>query len=346
MTLFIALGIVLTVLAAGLIIVPLLRSRDEHNAPVAAVVTALLIPAAVISLYLTATNHDWLGTADESRPERAEMAPAPELDLAITQLTARLEQAPEDIEGWLLLGRSLVEVRRYEEAEAAFGNAMALTNGENTQAKLGFAEVRMLTDQNAARGEAGQLIEEVLAVEPDNPKALWYGGIVALARDDNEAVRRRWGKLLEFSPPPAVRKIIEQQLAATGQPAGTKANEKPVANGIAIEVTISVADELKGDIRPNVPLFLVARSEAAGGPPVAVVRHVLTSLPTTLSISDANAMVPGRSLADLEKVKLIARVANGGDPVAKPGDIYGEAIWSGNLNEQSLMIVMDKTFTE
>jgi hypothetical protein len=38
-------------------------------------------------------------------------------------------------------------------------------------------------------------------------------------------------------------------------------------------------------------------------------------------------MIPGRSLANLGAARIVARVANGGEPVARPGDAFGEAEW-------------------
>ena len=64
-----------------------------------------------------------------------------------------------------------------------------------------------------------------------------------------------------------------------------------------------------------------------GGPPLAVIRRQASDLPLTLAISDADIMLPGKTLASLASAKLVARIANGGDPIARPGDIYGEAQW-------------------
>ena len=51
-------------------------------------------------------------------------------------------------------------------------------------------------------------------------------------------------------------------------------------------------------------------------------------LPRVLRITDANAMLAGRTLSQLSRIKLIARVSNGGDALAQPGDVFGEALWA------------------
>ena len=65
----------------------------------------------------------------------------------------------------------------------------------------------------------------------------------------------------------------------------------------------------------------------------------------TVSITDANLMLPGRSLVNLPRLKLIARVARGGDPIAQPGDIYGETLWYASTHGNiPVAIVIDSVF--
>ena len=73
MTLFIALAIVAALLAAGLVVLPLLRNR-EQPAPIAATLTALVIPAAAVLLYLTGSNYGWRSTSEP--PQAATTSPS------------------------------------------------------------------------------------------------------------------------------------------------------------------------------------------------------------------------------------------------------------------------------
>jgi hypothetical protein len=53
-------------------------------------------------------------------------------------------------------------------------------------------------------------------------------------------------------------------------------------------------------------------------------------------------MLPdGPRLSALKSAALVARVANGGNPVAQPGDLYGEATWSG-LDGAAIAIRIDQ----
>jgi cytochrome c-type biogenesis protein CcmH len=61
-----------------------------------------------------------------------------------------------------------------------------------------------------------------------------------------------------------------------------------------------------------------------GGPPLAVVRRPVGAWPAAITMSDADAMMPGTSLAAAGPVRLIARISRSGQPTATSGDPYGE----------------------
>jgi predicted Zn-dependent protease len=61
-----------------------------------------------------------------SPPTGAAPVKALPMEEAIDQLAARLQREPDDLDGWVLLGRSYHFVQRYDEAERAFARAEAL----------------------------------------------------------------------------------------------------------------------------------------------------------------------------------------------------------------------------
>ena len=345
MSLFIVFAILFTAIAVGLIVFPLLRQSEERpNAPVAATVMATVLPALVLLLYISVSNHSW-DTQSSTDPGTASDAPsAVALDQAVTELEDRLRREPGDVEGWLLLGRTYFELQDIPKARAAFSQALALDN--STEAKLGVAEAEILMDRSSLTGDAGRLVEEVLLQEPRNPKALFYGGLVASARGDFSTVRQRWETLLTLSPPPAVKKMLEEQLASMQPNAVEPAQvEQTPATGDGINVRVDIAEHLKEKINPGAMLFLVAREPDRPGPPVAAVRQGASEFPTLMRISDANAMLPGQSLAAIARVHLVARIANGGDPIAQAGDIFGEVFWTRAGNDgpsAQVTILMDE----
>jgi len=338
---FIVLSVALTGVAIALVVIPLLRRKDGRaNAPYAAIIAAVALPALAVPLYVSVSNYDW-----SNPPAAGARAPATAGGMAdvIKQLEARLVDAPDDFDGWLLLGRSYMQMQRFQDARGAFATAAEI-KPSNT-AKLELAEVDILLDRANLGGDAGQVVEQVLSAEPDNPKALFYGGMAALARGDADAVRMRWQKLLAMSPPDNIRELLEQQLAQLDPGAAAAAAAEPAlaTNDNGIDISVTITDELSAQLAAGATLFVLARQPGVPGPPIAAIRTSAQQLPTALRISDTDTMIAGRTLGGLDAVELVARVSMGGGPIATSGDFYGETIWTASDNgERAVTIVIDQ----
>lgn len=345
MTVFATIAVLLTFVAVGLVVSPLLRAGSDTH-PVAATFTALAIPAAVLVVYLLVSNHDWQ-VPGAGEPAAATAAQG-SVEEAVASLERKLEAAPGDEEGWILLGSSYLSLNRPADAANAYQKALDASGGRNVDARLGVAEARIVLDPGSLAGPVGDEIEAVLQSEPQNPKALWYGGLLSMARGQPAIAQERWQALLALSPPERVRQIIESQLAelaGTGPAAASAAAGPATAatrTGTGIGITVSVSAALRGQVSGSAPLFVFVRDAQAAGPPLAVIRRQASELPMTLQITDADIMLPGRSLANVATATLVARVANGGDPIARPGDIYGEAQWQREDQSGPVTIVIDR----
>ena len=98
----------------------------------AALVTAVL-PLGTVILYLMLgapdqPNHPF--QARQAAPEAATQHSGIDMGEAIERLAERLEQNPEDLEGWILLGRSYASEERYGKAAEAFRRAVELSGNQ------------------------------------------------------------------------------------------------------------------------------------------------------------------------------------------------------------------------
>ena len=300
-----------------ILFVPIWRHRSRGGRwSLPGVAASVLIAPLAIALYLYVTNWD------------AELATRVNTENALLEQLARhLEGNPTDVEGWRLLAASYMQLGRYAEGKAAYERVWALSPLPDDELKLNYAEAQILADRSSITGEAGGLVEEVLAANPDNnPKALWYGGLVALELGREDAVRARWAKLLTLNPPEDVARVVATQLAALGTTAseGAPAAAAPVGPEIKLSVTLGPALSL-AELGPAAQLFIIARA-AEGGPPIAVIRQPPTALPGEFSLSDANSMIQGRSLSAYPEITVVARLSHSGQPTAQPGDWQAEAV--------------------
>ncbi len=338
---FLIISILLVMIAVAAVAFPLLKRRNDDTAPIAGTITAILIPVSVLLIYAVISSYPW----QLDVPAAAMAPPATEnqsMASAISRLEQRLNAEPDDAEGWLLLGRSYVTEQRYTEAGSAYRKVLDLTDGTSVEAMLGLSEAVILSGQTAGLTEAAALIERVLAEDPDNRKALWYGGQVALSQENIAIARQRWSRLLTLSPPEALQNILEIQLQALNAPE-VPAGDVPVsvtAVATGITITVDIEESLRGQVKEGARLFIIARDADAPGPPLAAVPRLARDLPVTVTITDADRMIPDRSLADIARIKVIARVANGGDALAAPGDIFGEALWQGSQSQDEPLTIM------
>ncbi len=238
----------------------------------------------------------------------------------VQQLAERLRQRPDDARGWRLLGGAYVALGHYAEGQDAYREAWKRTPNPDNELKLEFAESLVLADRSALSGEAAALVEEVLSAEPNNPKALWYGGLVSLDGGREAEVRDRWSRLLQMNPPAQVVDAIHRQLASLG---GAQTMASTTGPQIAIDVRLGEGRSLAA-LGPQAMLFLFARAPG-GGPPVAVKRLPVSSVPGKFTLSDADSMIPGRSLGDFDELTVMARLSATGQPIERTGDWYAEA---------------------
>jgi cytochrome c-type biogenesis protein CcmH len=149
-------------------------------------------------------------TANASPEERRAM-----IEAMVARLAARLEQEPDDFDGWARLGRSYVVLNQPDKAVPAFARAAKLKPGD-IGVKEQYAEAIIAGGGNGDQPPplAAVLLREVLEAEPQNSQALWYVGLSEAASGRPEAARDLWTRLLAQLPADAPeRKEVEQRLA-------------------------------------------------------------------------------------------------------------------------------------
>lgn len=143
---------------------------------------------------------------------------------------------------------------------------------------------------------------------------------------------------VSFGPPPPAATAVTAPAAA--MPASANAPDGAVsAATIPVRVALAPGIQLPG----TTTVFLIVRVPGAGPMPLAVKRLTVADLPAEVTLSDADAMVAGRSLRDAGIVQLVARASVSGDVRAGPGDFEGA---SGDLRipeiRQSISLVIDR----
>jgi cytochrome c-type biogenesis protein CcmH len=344
LTTFILAGALMVSIALGLLAWPLWKGRagEGRSTLIALGVVVIALPLGAAAIYRVASNWDWDTSASEGPPGQHS------LEEMVGKLEERLRQNPGDVDGWLLLGRSHYVTQHFQRASEAYGKAYELSGGKNLEAVVGYGETLALVDQNALRSKAGELFEEALQIDPQNQKALFYGGVAAAAGGRLPVARERWMTLLKQELPQEVKTLLVQRIgdvdrqlgrppdpelvkyaeapaAAAGAPAPAAAPASGPAPGPGIvTVRVRVSPALAGKVPPGAPLFVLARDPTQPGPPFGAKRFPSAALPLEVSLTEQDSMMPARTIKTAKELVIVARFSVSGGPSSSSGDLYGE----------------------
>jgi len=333
MTTFIVIAVLMALGAAAAVAWPLLAEKSSR---LVGAIAAVVVLGAAAGLYTLWSSWDWNAPPPDAQVETAAAAAAsPEVAAMVAKLEKRMQDEPNDIKGWLMLGRSYLTLNRLDDAVNAYDHAEQLGQGKDLEALLGLGESLSLRAGGDITPQVAKLFEAAVALAPDDPKALLYGGFAAAVRGDAAVARSRWLAVKALNPPPQVIEMLDQRIAELGPAAGgapAMAGAAPavsgaapaVANGGTATIRLSIAPALKSRLKSGVPLFVFAREPGQGGPPLAVKRLGIDAIGTEIQLSAADSMMPGRAITQGQKVSITARVAFSGQPLPASGDLQGE----------------------
>jgi cytochrome c-type biogenesis protein CcmH len=329
MTDFLLIAVALTLAVVALVAYPLVFRKDAAPAAaMAALAFAVLCVGGAGLLYPVWSKWNW------NAPAVAPDSPA----AMVGRLARKMEQDPENLEGWLMLGRSYAVIEQYPSSARAYQRANLLAKGKNADALTGLAEALVLSEQSDLGGRAGRLFEDALALDPGSTKALFYSAIAALERGENPLARERFVKLLGGNPPPEVRRIIEEQVrrmdagpqlaTAPGNvpanaPGNVPTSAPPVATAVvAVPLRITLDGKVAGQAQPGAPLFVLARIPGQRGPPLAA-KRLEPRFPQDVELLSTDAMIAGTGFSAGQEIEVEARIANGGSAISRSGDPFG-----------------------
>lgn len=301
----------------------------------AVLIVLCLLPLLGIGLYLALGRPDLI----DAPPVVSGKTDPGSLQESVAKLTERLQRNPDDVQGWLLLGRSQQALGEYAEALAAYEKAQALRKDDPDIQALRAGTIARMQD-NSLRGRPTELIEGILILHPDHPTALWLAGLAATERGDKQEALKHW-RLLKAQLPPdgeGVRQLdgfiaqLESKEASPVQPGGTA----------SVRVRIELAPELAGKTRPEDTLFVFARAAQGSPMPLAIVRRQARDLPLELTLDDSMAMTPQNKLSAHASIRLGARVSRSGNAMPSAGDLQGQLGPVDAKDNEVYRIVIDK----
>ena len=323
------------------------RARDDLSAPtpasppaprarrpwVAAAAAVLAVPVIAFGMYRIVGSPLAADTALVAH----QGAPMTDKQIAfmVDRLAKKVEERPDDVEGWALLARSYAALGRFPDAVRAYEHLAKLAPSDasvyaNWADALGMAQGRSLT------GRPLELVKHALEIDPKEPKALALAGTAALDAGDFEKALGYWSVLQAELPGDSdARKQVDAVIAEVHErakdagkplPAGTaQAAAAPAASGAAVAGSVSLSPKLAGRVDPASTLFVFARAENGPRIPLAVVKASASRLPMSFRLDDSQAMTPDMQISRAKAVRVEARISRSGNAMPQPGDLTGES---------------------
>ena len=338
------------VLAQELLIALEPKSMPRSRATLIAILAvALLLPASAIVLYRVLGQPlalDAQAVAALSKPAAdSPEAQAADMQQAIAGLAAKLQQKPDDAEGWTLLGRAYKSTERFAEARDALKHASDL-QPDQPDTMIEYAEALALASESRhIAGAPRVLLERALTLDPQNQRGLWLLGIGDYQQGKFASAIATWNRLLVLLPKDSeIANSVKQQVAeaqsqlsgnapqtstATSDPAKNPAATNPsaadntIANTVTPKLSVHVVLDatLRDQVAPGATLFIYARAVSGPPMPLAIQRLHADQLPITITLDDSMAMMPSMKLSLFPQVVIGARISKSGNAIAQRGDL-------------------------
>jgi cytochrome c-type biogenesis protein CcmH len=268
------------------------------------------------------------------------------------QLTTKLQQDPNNAEGWVMLARTYYALKRFPDAAGAFERAVALVP-DNAALLSDYADTLGAAQGGTLAGKPTEIIDRALKADPNYWKALALAGTAAFDAKDYRKAVEYWERTKKVVPAESdFAKGLDGSIAearelggmaafsaapATAAPASASAAMKPAPDAItapakaapaatggkALAGTVRLAPSMVAQAAPDDVVFVFARAAQGSRMPLALVRTQVKDLPYAFTLDDSNAMAPDMVLSKFSEVVVGARVSKSGQAMPASGDLEG-----------------------
>lgn len=317
---------------------------------VSVIIVAIAIPALAIGMYWQLGSSYWLtpatATNTQSPQAHSQTGKVPSnFDEMVNKLAARLQQQPDDEQGWRMLARSYVYLKQYDKAAQAYNKLLAMVGKKDPQLLTELARVFVLSNDGKFTEQPISLLKTALELDPKSTEALWLSGLAAAQQENYQAAIDYWQRFLKLVPEDdkQARQMLESNIAearsylaknddssVSSETPSTVPADKPATQPAQteavnkIEVHVSLDPALQDKVKPNDILFVYARAMKGPQMPLAIVRKKANELPISVTLDDSMAMMPTMKLSNFQEIVVLARISSSGSASLKSGDLQGQ----------------------
>ena len=303
-------------------------AKTEKPAVWTAVVLAVALPISAMGFYM------WVGQPEALNPmalKSPEQVDQKDLAKLAETLADKLQSQPENLQGWVMLGRTYRTLENFDASLKAYDTALKLSADDDLQ--LERIEVMAMQRQGNFDGEPWRVIREILQKDPQHFGALLTAGSASYAEGKYADALKYWEqarKPLEANHPDlaglenAIATVRDKMgLPAKAASTGSSGSSGPAASALNVSGQISLSAALKAKASPNDVVFVYATPANGDRMPLAIMKTTVSQLPLNFTLDDSTAMTPERKLSTAGEVLIKVRVSKSGNAMPQSGDLTG-----------------------
>ena len=296
-------------------------AKTEKPAIWTAVVLAVALPLGSMGMYM------WVGQPEALNPlalKTPDQVDPKDLTKMAQTLAEKLQDKPDNLQGWVMLGRTYRTLENFDAALRAYDSALKLTDDDDL--KLERIEVIAMQRQGQFEGEPWNVIREVLQRDPQHFGALLTAGSASYAEGKFADALKYWEqarKPLDANNPDL--EGLESAIATVRERLGMPpAKAAPAAaSGLNVTGQVNLSAALKSKASPNDVVFIYATPANGDRMPLAIFKTTVSQLPFNFTLDDSTAMAPDRKLSAAGEVMVKVRVTKSGNAMPQSGDLSG-----------------------
>ena len=296
-------------------------AKTEKPAIWTAVVLAVALPLGSMGMYM------WVGQPEALNPlalKTPDQVDPKDLTKMAQTLAEKLQDKPDNLQGWVMLGRTYRTLENFDAALRAYDSALKLSDDDDL--KLERIEVIAMQRQGQFEGEPWNVIREVLQRDPQHFGALLTAGSASYAEGKFADALKYWEqarKPLDANNPDL--QGLESAIATVRERLGMPpAKATPgAASGLNVTGQVNLSAALKSKASPNDVVFIYATPANGDRMPLAIFKTTVSQLPFNFTLDDSTAMAPDRKLSAAGEVMVKVRVTKSGNAMPQSGDLSG-----------------------
>ena len=198
--------------------------------PTMALLSALIIPAIALPLYVKAGSPGLPGVPLAARLESA--AANGDYEALIFKAEQHLAQNPDDLQGWKVLAPAYRSAERWNDAAEALRNILRLSK-PSAAMLADYGEALVMANQGLVPAEAHGIFAQSLALDPKLPKSRFYAALALKQEGRTAEAKAAFDAFMADTPKDAPWRpmlVAEMQAMASRPPALDQQTMKDAAS--------------------------------------------------------------------------------------------------------------------